>query len=259
MASTKAHVEKLEAAQKLLTETTTSREKFSAIHSIVKGVHPKIDWLFTTAEKHLSTIDKIQEGEFTHLSAEHLPEITEEEKKRKKAILFFIESLKDLKSEIARVRDELLQEQLTQNNVNTTSIFGRIVRYAKGPLGLITLIAIGAVVMQQTSVTIKIVNTGCATLIPSGTHINLPGLSFPSAPIPSGGSALMTLPPLTITVDGTDSQKLILSSLKFTFTFELPPTMSALTLDDQSLLGKKSIIKLSEKASHELKLMCSKS
>jgi hypothetical protein len=76
------------------------------------------------------------------LSAEHLPERNEKEKKRKKALLLLIQSWTQLKNEVERVRAELGQtpqnNSLGENAVHT----GKIIKFAKGPFGIITLAAV---------------------------------------------------------------------------------------------------------------------
>ena len=94
---------RLQAAQTLLLELSTTREKFTAIRNLINGIHPKIDSALHQCDEHLSTWDKIESGDVIHLTADHLPENTEEEKRRKKFLLLFIKSWKDLKGEVARV------------------------------------------------------------------------------------------------------------------------------------------------------------
>ncbi len=88
----------------------------------------------------LATLQKMQDGDVITLSAEALPEDTEERKKRKKALILFINSIKDLKSEIKRVEIELSKTK--QNGKDQTTNWGKIVAGAKGPFGLITIAAL---------------------------------------------------------------------------------------------------------------------
>lgn len=236
-------------------EPTTTREKFSHVCTLLKGTHPKIDELIVQCERTLSTIGQIEEGDVIGLSADNLPENTEEEKKRKKALLLFIGSWRNLKSEVARVQAEFNQNP--QSGAGQASMWGRIFRGAKGPLGVITVIAIGVVAMQQTSVDVTIHNKGCGTMqVSGGIPILIPGLKLPKDPIPSGGSAVLTIPPLAMQVDGTQKGSLSLSALTFSFGFELGSNIKDVTLDGTSLLGKKSEVHLSEKDEHVLVLRC---
>ena len=250
----KESAKRMNAAYALLAEPTTTREKISHACVLLKGAHPKIDELVMQCEKALSTIGKIEEGDVIGLSADHLPENTEEEKKRKKALLLFIGSWRNLKSEVGRVQAEFNQNP--QSGAGQASMWGRIFRGAKGPLGVITVIAVGVVAMQQTSVELIIQNKGCGTLQPSGVPISIPGFKLPKDPIPSGGSAVATIPPLTMHVDGTQSGSLSLTALKYSLGFELPSSIKDVTLDGASILGKKTEVHLSEKDEHVLVLRC---
>lgn len=246
---------RLIAAQALLMEPTTTREKISHVFTLLRGAHPSIDSMLHECEKHLSLFDKMASGDVIGLSADHLPENTEEEKKRKKALLLFIGSWRNLKSEVARVQAEFNQNP--QSGAGQASMWGRIFRGAKGPLGVITVIAVGVVAMQQTSVEVTIQNKGCGTMqVSGGIPINIPGLSLPKDPIPSGGSSTLTMPPLSMSIDGTKSGSLSLTALKYSLTFELPSTIKDVTLNGTNLLGKKTDVHLSEKASHILVLRC---
>ncbi|OGG72907.1 hypothetical protein A3A38_03275 [Candidatus Kaiserbacteria bacterium RIFCSPLOWO2_01_FULL_53_17] len=248
---------RLLAAHTLLMEPTTTREKFNSIRTLIEGVNPSLDAALARVEQELSTWDQIQDGDVIHLTAKHLPENTEEEKKRKKWLLLFINSWRQLKSEVARVEQELQSADNAQTTGEKASHWGKIFSAAKGPLGIITVLAIGVAVMQQTSVEITIQNKGCATMYPSGSiPFSLPGLSLPKDPIPSGGSAVAELPGLTVNVDGTSSSALVLSVLTFSMTFQLSD-VDDVTLDGVSLLGKKTEVRLSESDEHTLILTCS--
>lgn len=129
---------RIDSAYKLLSGTSTTVEKFESVRVLIKGVNPKIDVLLTECSKHLTTIGKIQANQIVELTAENLPEQTEKDKKRKKAILLFIKSFKDLKSEVERVRTEF-QNSNQQGKINTAS---RIGLSAKGVFGLLTIAAV---------------------------------------------------------------------------------------------------------------------
>lgn len=138
--------ERAEAAYKLLQEDATTFDKFQQILTLAKGINPKIDQLLESASKEISRIKKIQQGEVIELSAEALPENTEEEKKRKKFILLFIKYWKQLQSEINRVRLEMGSEKMDTGSGKVESI-GRIAAFAKGPFGVITIVAVVAIVL----------------------------------------------------------------------------------------------------------------
>ena len=131
------------AAHKLLLEQTTTREKIESIRTLIRGINPRIDKAFDSCSKALSDYAKLQKGEVIELTLENLPEQTEEEKKRKRALILFLKSWKDLRSEVERVKSEFENNQNNPNSNNLTS-FAKITAFAKGPFGIIT---IGAIVM----------------------------------------------------------------------------------------------------------------
>lgn len=145
----------LNEAVKLLDQNTTSKEKIESIQKLLKGLDPTLDKALGDVTTLWSKIYKLQRGDVIELSAEAIPEDSEENRKRKKAILLFIKSWKDLKSEVDRVRKEL------QTSQNQAVRVGRIAGFAKGPFGIITAVAvvlvIGAIVLRGNAKTIKVI------------------------------------------------------------------------------------------------------
>src|SRR5690348_3584994 len=94
---TDAH-ERLMSAFQLLQSPSISVSTFEQIRTLIKGIHSGIDEKLELCSKALSNIQKIQAGDIITLSAESLPQESEEQKKRKKIILFFITNIKDLQS-----------------------------------------------------------------------------------------------------------------------------------------------------------------
>jgi hypothetical protein len=136
---------KLSAAFELLQGPTLSYSTFHNVHILVQGLHPEVDKRLESCSKALVALEKLQEGDVITLTAENLPEETDRDKKHKKALLFFITNIKDLKNEIQRVDTELSQTNTSMGN-NAWHI-GKIIKYAKGPLGVITIVAIAIFVM----------------------------------------------------------------------------------------------------------------
>ena len=249
---------RLQAVQTLLLEPSTTREKFNSVRDLIRGINPQLDGALSRIEQHFATWSHIESGDVIHLTADHLPENTEEEKKRKKWLLLFINSWKQLKSEVARMQGEFDASQGSNTPTDTGSLLGRILWKAKGPLGIITVLAIGVVALQQTGVEIMIQNQGCGTMQVSGSiPISLPGLKMPKEPIPSGGSSVVELPGLTVNVDGRASGVLSIGILSYALTFQLPSNIEDVTMNGTSLLGKKTEVKLSERDTHTLTLICS--
>lgn len=249
---------RLLAAQALLLEPSSSLDKFGSVKTLIKGIRPELDEFLDRCDKDLSTVQKILGRDVLSLSTENLPENTEEQKKRKKAVLFFWKTWNSLKGEVERVQAEMNSANSAQDGVVKSSHWGRIFNFAKGPFGIVTIAAVAIVTTTSaTSVQITIHNQGCATMVPSSSMpFPLPGISFPKDPIPSGGSGAASIPGLPITIDGSKSGKLSISSLKLNMDFELGD-ISDMTFDDVHLLGKTTHINLSEKKQHDLVFICS--
>ncbi|MBI4080178.1 MAG: hypothetical protein HY430_00215 [Candidatus Levybacteria bacterium] len=144
---------RIRAAYALLTEETTTREKFESVRTLIKGIHPKIDRALDDTSQTLSDYEKLHKGEIVELMVEKLPDNTEEQKKRKKALLVLIKNWKQLQSEVERVKGELEKAEERQGRVETASNAGapasdaavagsKILAGAKGPLGILTIVAI---------------------------------------------------------------------------------------------------------------------
>lgn len=145
--------EKIMSAYQLLQGETISIGTFEHIRTILKGFHPGMDEKLEVCSKALDKLQKIQDADVITLSTEGLPENTEEEKKRKKMLLFLINSIKNLKSEIKRIDAEFAQAHTHGNSFqNQLTALGRIIGFAKGPFGVVTLIAlviVGFLLLQR--------------------------------------------------------------------------------------------------------------
>ncbi len=134
---------RLEAAHAILKESSTTRNKFESVRTLVRGVNPRCDTLLTECSTALTRIDKLKEGDIIEVSAELLPETTEKEKKRKKAVLLFIRSWKQLHDEVHRLKKELSDSRERDTSSGDKAVrAGKIVAGAKGPLGIITVAAV---------------------------------------------------------------------------------------------------------------------
>lgn len=131
--------EKMMSAYQLLGQDIISINSFEHIRKLVKGVHPGIDEKLEICSKALNKLQKLQSADVITLSAEALPDESEEQKKRKKSLLFLIESIKSLRSEIKRVQTEFSPKNTSQNQLWH---IGKVIKFAKGPFGITTLIAI---------------------------------------------------------------------------------------------------------------------
>ncbi len=131
---------RLIAVYELLSEESTSLKKFENIRILIKGVNPNLDKRIDEVSRLLSSFQKIQEGEIIELTAENIPEKTEEEKKRKKTLLLLIKAWKDLKNEVERLKMEF--KKMEKRDQSKPENVGKIIAKAKGPFGIITIAAI---------------------------------------------------------------------------------------------------------------------
>ena len=250
--------DRIVAAQIVLNESATSVEKFSSVRSLLKGINPKLDALLGSAHTELSKLEKIHKGEIMELAVESLSADTEKDKKRKKALLAFLKFWKELKSEVDRVHAELESHATSDHALHTKAVTaGKIISGAKGPLGLVTAVAIGVVVLQSIAVRIVIKNIGCDPIIPFvQVPVPIPGISLPKKVIPDGGSGVAMLPPLTVTVDGTQKGIIRLQVVGYSMTFDLRGDQIDVAFDGMPLFGKQTIVHLGQSKQHELVVRC---
>ncbi len=257
--------EKINAAYELLMEKNTTFEKFEKVRILLKGVNPSIDKALASCSNEIKKLKKIQKGEVIELSVEILPEGTPEEKKKKKALLLLLSYWKNLRSEVKRVRQLYESEQSDKNTSNQkVNTIGKIVAKAKGPLGLVTVVAVGIVAvaayLNSSAITIIIKNRGCSSLIPVvKLPVSIPGVELPTSSIPDNGQAIAKLPPLIVTVDGTTTGLVKITAFKFTMEYYLPSKNTEFLFDSQKLVGKRTTINLGQQKEHELIVQCPKS
>ncbi|MBI4093583.1 hypothetical protein HY417_01340 [Candidatus Kaiserbacteria bacterium] len=254
MLNTQETRKRFSAARDLLNDSTTTRAKLVALTTLLSGLHPKTDALLMECNKALSIVGQIEDGDVIRLSAESLPERTEEEKKRKRALLLFIKNWKDLQSEVGRIQAEL--DGTTTDPSSQASMWGRILAFSKGPLIAVGLVAAALTTLSATSVPIAIKNNGCSTINTSGSlPFSIPGLSLPKEPIVSGGEGIANVPPLTVVIE-EKAGVLTFGALGLNMRIELTSAVTDVTFNGISLLGKKTEVALSERESHELTLWC---
>lgn len=129
------HSKRLEAALKILDSNTASLDKLESLGTLLKDFDPKLNQAIDRCKKIISNIKKIQSGDLIELGVENLPGNDEKEKKRKKLILLLLKNWRELKSEVKRLNKELTNQPDASN-------YGRIIKFAKGPFGLVTLAAL---------------------------------------------------------------------------------------------------------------------
>lgn len=247
---------RLQAAQAFFSKTHLSREKFDALRKLLKGTHPTIDSAFSKVAREWDKMIRIEQGDVVELVAHELPEHTEEEKKRKKRLLLFISLWKDLQKEVVRVKGELERASGEKPSQSKTHSWGNILAGAKGPLGLVTVVAIGWVLLESTAVDITVANRGCNTIYTSSyASIPLPGISLPKEPIVDGGEGLVRLPPLTLNVDGTTPGTIRLSAFNFNYTFDVPPDVDV-SFNGVRLNGTRTVLRLGDQKHHDVVVEC---
>ncbi len=258
--------DKIEAARALLTEDLTTIGKFEQVRTLLSGINPTVDKTLAEASSAISTLKKMQEGDIVHLTTSHLPEHTEEQKKRKKALLAFITSWKKLKAEVARVQ-KLYDAKGSDGKITVeehAEVLTKAATTAKGPFGLITVLAVGIVAvgglltylhLSQVSIVIK--NRGCRSIDPQvKLPVAIPGIELPTNSIPDGGQAVAKLPPFSLSADGTQPNHVTLSSFGLTMTYNLPGSSTDFIFDHKSLIGQQTNINLGSSKEHELVVSC---
>ncbi len=136
-----AFSKKLDAVTSFLDKDSTTIGQVESLLELLKGVDPRVDDKLKLLAKSFSQLKNLLEGDVIELSAEYLPERTEKEKRRKKALLFFIRNWKLLKSEVERAKSQIKsKEDLSVNDV------GQILAKLKGPFGIITVVAVVLVI-----------------------------------------------------------------------------------------------------------------
>lgn len=256
--------EKIKAALDLLMEETTTLQKFEKIRTFISGVNPKVDKTLGEISQVINNLKKIENVDVIDLSLSALPEKTEKDKKRKKLLLLLLSSWRNLRSEVERVQG--LYEKANSDGQITasehTSVLGKSFALAKGPLGFVTIAAVAIVgaisLLNAMSVTIIIRNQGCSPIQPIvRLPFPIPGIELPRETIPDGGQGVARVPPLTVNVDGTNRSLVVLSALSFSMQYQLGSGATDVIFNGQTLLGKTTAIKLSERKQHEVILVCS--
>ncbi len=135
------HKQRIEAALKLLDSSSTSFDKFESIKALLTDLDPRLNKILDDCHKTISNLHKLQTGNFIELAAEHIPETDEKLKKRKKALLLFIHSWHNLKGEVVRIQKELSPHSHQSRWLR----YGKIIKSAKGPFGLVTITALAIV------------------------------------------------------------------------------------------------------------------
>lgn len=253
---------KIKAGLELLCEENTSLDKIQKLSHLIKGTNHEIDKKLKTLLDIAGKIKKVQEGDVITLSVENLPEDNDKNKKRKKLILLLLSSWKDLSSEVSRIQD--LQNVASATGIASKETLvkgGKIAATAKGPLGVVTVIAAGVVAvgafLNNKAVDITVKNIGCRPIEPLiEQRINLPGLKLPSEAILSGGDGIVTLPGLDFTLDATQQGTILISALNFSRNYSLPYEIKDITYEGKSLMDKTTLIKLSNSKTHEVVVVC---
>lgn len=254
---TKSLRAQLEAVYTLLTEDTTTLEKYSKIRTMARGIDPRLDTALSRTDLALNQLKAVWDADVIHLTQQVLPMRTAAEKKRKKALVLFISSWKSLKNEVKRVQGYQGNGQPSSAAVAKTALF------AKGPFGIVTLLAAGivgvGVLLRSSLATVSITNVSCPPLsIPRDLPLTIPGIKLPDTPITPESPGLVTIPGLTVAVDGTRGNSLHFSALGMSGSYALSSRVSAVTFDGESLLGAQTTLKLGSRKAHELVVTCQK-
>lgn len=141
--------QRIQAGYQLFMHPGISRDTFESVRTLLKGINPELDKKLSVCADALSTLEKVQKGDFINLTAENLPEDTEEEKSRKRGLLLFLRTWRDLQAEVERVKTELYRydknlEHSAKNQTFDEKVFhyAKIIKSAKGVFGIVTIAAV---------------------------------------------------------------------------------------------------------------------
>lgn len=98
---------RLIAAHEILESSTVGRKEFEALRRLLAGINADVDRRLESVSKAWRKVDQVKKGEVVDLSAEALPEQTEEERKRKKALLLFLRRWRGLRGVVKKVQAEI--------------------------------------------------------------------------------------------------------------------------------------------------------
>ena len=131
---------KMMSVYQLLSQDSLSLGSLEHATTLLYGIHPDLDEKLSVCEEAISKLQNVLDGDIVTLSAGNLPEENEKQKKRKKTLIFFIGSIKNLQGEIKRIDAEFSSPSSTPQN--TLWHMGKVIKYAKGPFGIVTLAAL---------------------------------------------------------------------------------------------------------------------
>lgn len=107
------------------------------------------------------------------------------------------------------------------------------------------------------SVTIHIKNQGCAPLTPpTSAVVSFPGLKLFNTPIPDGGQDVVTLFPVSVTVDARQPGSIVARALGFSVPVNFGSSASEVSFNGESLIGKQTELRLSDQSTHNLVIRC---
>lgn len=210
-------VKRLAAAQEILSAQQLDRATFESLRKLLSGIDAKLDTALAAAGKAFKNADQLIKGDVLELVLESIPDVTPEDKKRKKAFLLFLKFWNDLKDEVSRVEKEVGHPE-------------NILAKAKGPLGIVTLIAVGVVAYKATGVTVHIQSTHCSAKLP----------------------AKVILPPVFVTVDAT-GQDMRVAGYGVSYSVS---TNASVVFDGMVLNGATTTIDLGSQKEHTLVVQC---
>ena len=194
MRSTRQFRTQLEAAYTLMSGDTTTGEKLDKIKILLTGINPQFDQKLELLFKNYHHLSSAVQGDIIHLSTQGLPETTEADRKRKKALVVFVTSWKSLKSEVVKVQG--YYDQSLENSSAAVASVAKTGLFAKGPFGLITVAAVVIVgvglLLRQATTTVNIQNIGCPPLLVPKLAVKIPGPTLPETPIVAGTSQSAT-------------------------------------------------------------------
>jgi hypothetical protein len=250
---------RLVGLEELLADKTSSQQKLKALSKLIKGFNPQLDEKLKKLIELENKIQDLKKGKLEAIVISQLPVKTEKERKYKKLLLLFFTRKKSLHSEIIRVRKDLTKEYPDLQSQAGTKLVkaARIGRLAKGPLGLITVVATGLVLLQTSAATVTLVNQGCDTIEPTAySRIKLPGVYLPQSPIVDGGQGEAKIPALKFKLSVDQNQVVRVEAYGVKLDFALQDKGIDLIFNDQSLLQDATELKLKPGSENTLVIRC---
>jgi hypothetical protein len=150
----------------------------------------------------------------------------------------------------------VLQSKLV-SVIATLPAGGLLAPLALTAAGIVTVLVVGAaILLNVTSVTVRLHNVGCAPILVAGNlPISLPGMEFPAL-VGTNAVESATVPPVTITTRFRPPDVLEANLFGAPVSFRFPSNVSSLTFDGLELTNGTRSVNLGQGSEHDLIVRC---